>query len=101
MRPRAKGGPEEADGKHQGVYNSLDKPSPTWDMPLYAVPRTSNMLILLGGRRTAYADLINSLVSPALILPGGTRDLRDLPPLGGEVPRSLRAFGWCVRRLTK
>ena len=46
MRLRAKGGPRRADGKHQGVYNSLDKPSPTWDMPLCAFP-TSNMLILL------------------------------------------------------
>ena len=100
MRPRAKGGPRRADGKHQGVYNSLDKPSPTWDMPLSAFARTSNMLILLE-ERAQRANLINSLVSPALILPGGTRDLRDLPPLGGEVPGSLRAFGWCVRRLTK
>ena len=83
MRPRAKGGPRRADGKHQGVYNSLDKPSPTWDMPLSYFLRTSNMLILLGGTRQS-RNLINSLVSPALILPEETRDLRDLPPLGGE-----------------
>ena len=100
MRPRAKGGPRRADGKHQGVYNSLDKPRQHGTCPLSYFLRTSNMLILLGGTRQS-RNLINSLVSPALILPEEPGDLRDLPPLGGEVPRSLRAFGWCVRRLTK